>query len=191
MGQPADFLNGLDGADFIVGGHDGDQDGLVRNGLLHILYPHAAKLVHRQVSHLKALLFQPGAGMQHRVMLDGAGDDVVALIPSGEGRALDGPVVALGAAGSEVDFLGLGADGPSHLPAGGIHGAAGVAAGGVDAGGVAEALGKVGQHGLQHFGRNGGGCRVVKINSVHGHDSFVWVGTPKLSCSSMSRREMD
>ena len=35
------------------------------------------------------------------------GDDVVALLPVGEGRALDGPVIAFRTAGGKVDFGGL------------------------------------------------------------------------------------
>ena len=71
---------------------------------------HQPELVHRQVGDLEALLFQLLAGVQHGVVLDLRGDDVVALIPAGVGRAADGPIVALGAAAGEVDLRTLRAD---------------------------------------------------------------------------------
>ena len=106
--------------------------------------------------------------MQHRVMLNGGGDDVVALVPLGKGCALDGPVVALAAPGGEVNLRGLRADGLCHLLAGCVHGPAGVPAGGVDAGGVAVDFAEIGKHGLEHFRRYGGGGGVVHIDAIHG-----------------------
>ncbi len=36
LGDLADFLNGLDGADFVVAVHDGHQDGIIPDGISHI-----------------------------------------------------------------------------------------------------------------------------------------------------------
>jgi hypothetical protein len=59
--------------------------------------------VHRQIGHSNPA-FKRGAGMQHRMMLNGAGNDVLPF-PQRQRRALDGPVVAFAAAGGELDFV--------------------------------------------------------------------------------------
>ena len=61
---------GLIDANFVVGVHDGDQDGGRPDGLAHILGIDAAVLLHRQVGDFKAVLFQALAGVQHGLVLD-------------------------------------------------------------------------------------------------------------------------
>ena len=46
-----------------------------------------ADLVHGHIGDFKPLLFQPFAGVQDGVVLDGGGDDVVALLAVSKGRA--------------------------------------------------------------------------------------------------------
>ena len=108
VGDLRQLLDGLDRADLVVRRHDGDQRGVVPDGLFQVLRIHDAELVHWQICDLEALLLQLRAGMQQRVVLDLAGDDVVALFPVGEGRALDSPVIAFRAAGGEINLGGLG-----------------------------------------------------------------------------------
>ena len=65
----------------------------------HLVHMDQAHGVHWQIGHLKALLLQGLAGVQHGVMLKNCGDQVLfALLSHGVGNALDGPVVRLGTA---------------------------------------------------------------------------------------------
>ena len=107
--------DGLDGADLVVGGHDGHQRGVRADGCVQLLGGHKAVLVHRQVGHLEALLLQLRAGVQDGVVLDGGCDDVAALLQVLIGRAAHRPVVGLGAAAGEVDLVHVGVDGLGHL----------------------------------------------------------------------------
>ncbi|MPN49149.1 hypothetical protein SDC9_196763 [bioreactor metagenome] len=103
--EGADFRDGLNGADFVVGCHDRNQNGIVADGFANLRSRDKAFFVHRQVRHFKTLLFQPLAGMQNGMMLDGGGDDMVALLPILERDALYGKVVRFGSAPREIHFI--------------------------------------------------------------------------------------
>ena len=166
-GDRADLGDGLDRADLVVGGHDGDERGFGRNGLFHVGGAHLAVFVYGQVGHLEALALELLTGVQDGVVLDRAGNDVVALRLERIGAAAHGPVIGLGAAAGEVDLVGFGVQRGGHLGAGLVEQAARVAAKGVDARGVAVHSGQAGHHGLQH-GLGDAGCGgVVHINAVH------------------------
>ena len=94
---------------------------------------------------------------------------VLALALHGAGSALNGPVVAFGAAAGEVDFPWLGPQAAGHRGPGLLQGALGLLAQSIKAGGVAVYFFIEGEHGLQHLGGNGGGGGVVRVNlPVHG-----------------------
>ena len=136
--------------------HDGDQDGVGPDGLAHVLGIDQTAAVHRHPGDLVAALLQILHGLEHRVVLDGGGDEVLALLLLGVGRAQDGPVVGLGAAAGEVDLVGLGADGAGDGLPGLLHGAGRAESQAVDGGGVAVLLGEPGEHGLPPLpGRSG------------------------------------
>ena len=79
------------------------------------------------------------------------GDDVVALVLVELDDALDRQVVRLGGAAGEDDVLRLGADQAGDLLAAGVDGLLGLPAEAVGAArGVAEVLGEVRQHRLEH-----------------------------------------
>jgi len=69
-------------------------------------------LLHGQIGHAKAELLQMLAGVEHRLVFGGRGDDVVALLAIHLGHALDGEVVAFGGARCEDDLFGGRADQP-------------------------------------------------------------------------------
>ena len=83
----ASSANRLDGADLVVGEHDGGQDGVRADGRLEVLNAHEPVLVHGQVGHFEALALQRLAGVKHRVVLDGARDKVAPLGGVGPGEA--------------------------------------------------------------------------------------------------------
>lgn len=69
----ADFTNlrdGLDGADLVIGIHDGDKAGLIGDGGLELFRDDDAVFMHVEVRDLKALFFERCAGVQHRVVLE-------------------------------------------------------------------------------------------------------------------------
>ena len=110
------------------------------------------------------------------MVLDGGGDDVTGLLPL-QGhelhRALQGPVVRLGAAGGEVDLLRPGVEAGGQIGPGLLQVGLGLLAEAVKAGGVAVFLGKVWLHGPQGGMAQRGGGRMVGVDPVcHGSCSF-------------------
>ena len=101
----ADFRDRLQDADFVVGGHDRDQDGLVVHGALQVVEIDQAILLHRQIGHAVAEFLEMLAGVEHGLVFGDRGDDVVALLAVHFRDALDGEVVALGGAGGEDDLF--------------------------------------------------------------------------------------
>ncbi len=68
----SNLLDRVDRPDFVIGEHDGDEDGLVGDRVPDVLRLHHAELVDRQVGDLHAALgFQRFGRVQHRAMLGG------------------------------------------------------------------------------------------------------------------------
>src|SRR5580693_2349217 len=161
----ADFRDGLHYSDFVVRGHDGDQDGFVIHGALEFFKIDQAIFLNGQVSHAVAVFLEALAGVEHGFVLGDRGDDVVALLTVHLGYAFDGEVVALGCARGEDDFLRGGADQFGNALARRFYAFfSGPAERVVAAGGVAEFFHEIGQHLLQHAGIHGRGGVVVHIN---------------------------
>ena len=108
--QPAvfsvpDLLDRLDGADLVVRCHDGDERGILGEFALELFEIHMAFLVHVQIGDAVAFLLQRLAGIQHRVMLDLGGDQVLAALGRrAVHKAADREVVRLRAAAGEDDL---------------------------------------------------------------------------------------
>ena len=158
--EGADLPDGLNGADLVVGKHNGHKGGVLPDSGGYVLKTDYAVLVHIQKRDLIALFFQLFQGVQHRVVLEFGGDQV--LFPfagAGLGGGDDGLVVSLAAAGGEVDLPGLGVQAGGNGGPGLGHGLGGLLGKAVQAGGVAVVFGKVGQHGVQRgLAYAGGGC---------------------------------
>ena len=171
FGNPADLPNRMQGADFVVGGHDGDQHGFVGDGVGHVIRADHAVLINRQIGDLGlARPFQGLTRVEHRLVFGHTRDDVVALVLIELGHALDGQIVGLCRTAGKDDFLGLGADGLGNLAAGGIDGLfSRPAKGMVAAGGIAKVFVEVRQHGLQHPWIHRSGGLVVHVDRLwHG-----------------------
>ena len=137
LGQLA---HGLDDAGLVVGEHDADELGIrprrcVRPSALSAHFDHSLRRA-RQKGDLDAALRQLLGGMQHGVVLDAAGDQVVA----GREHAEQRHVVALGAAGGEDHLGGAAVQQPGDRLARAVHGGARVLAALMDGAGVAELL---------------------------------------------------
>jgi hypothetical protein len=155
MAELADGLDGLDDADFVVGVHDGDEDGLVGafgdDGALEVFHVNEAVGLDGEVGDAEAGLLETLTGVEGGLVLGDLGDDVVAALLVHLGNTLDGEVGALGGAGGEDDLLGGATDEAGDLFAGLLDTLLGFPAEGVVArGGVAEDAGEVGHHGFEH-----------------------------------------
>ena len=110
LGNLADLRNGVDDPDFVVGIHDGDEDGGRLDGRLDILETDAAIARDREIAHLKTMLFQVLAGIQYGLVFDRLGDDVIALLTEHFRDALDHQVVGFRGAAGENDLFRGGVD---------------------------------------------------------------------------------
>ena len=111
---PADgteLADGLDGADLVVGKHDGHEGGILPDGFLQLFRIHQTVFMDVQQSDLIALFFQFVQGMQYGMVLELRGDDVLLpLLGTQSGAGQDGLVVGFAAAGGEEDLRGIGVD---------------------------------------------------------------------------------
>ena len=162
--QGSNFSDRLDGADFVVGEHDGHQGGVLPDGGGHVLHLYNAAFINGDQGDLKAFFGELVHGMKDSVVLDGGGDEVFFAFASTHlGGAGNGLIVRLAAAGGEVNLSGLGSDGFCHRLPGGLQCLLGLLPGGMEAGGIApEALHGV-QHGLLSSGAGLCGRGVVRI----------------------------
>ena len=105
-----DFLDVLNHADFVVRGHDRNQDRLVGDRVAQIVEIDEALVVDRQERDAEAFLLEMLAGIENRLVFGDARDDVIALFAIHPGHTLDGQVVGFGRAAREDDFAMIGAD---------------------------------------------------------------------------------
>ena len=67
----------LDGAQFVVGGHNAHQHRIRPNCPAHGIRRHTAHAVHREEGNLKPVIIRKiFTGMKHSVMFNGRGDDM-------------------------------------------------------------------------------------------------------------------
>ncbi len=101
-GELGDWLHG---ADLVVGVHDRHERRVVGDRFAQAIHRHDAADIHRQQRDLPAALGHRPHGVQHRLVLDSARNQVLSSRRlHGLGRAADGDVVGLGAAGGKDDF---------------------------------------------------------------------------------------
>ena len=116
MAQFANGWNFIDGSNFIVGPHDGNQNGVGSNFFGdHVNGDHAVG-GRLQIGDIKAFLLKSLAWIKHGLVFVKRGDNVAAasltfwIFGVHVGRALDGQVVAFSRATGENNFLGVGAN---------------------------------------------------------------------------------
>ena len=164
MADRADLRDGQDGADFVVGVHDGHQAGVRPDGVRHLLGGDGADGANRQQFHLEALFFQLLQGVENGVVFKSGGDDVLFALALADACGGDQSlIVRLAAAGGKGDLTGRTAQTFSHgLPCA-LQGFGGLLPQPVQAGGVAVMGLHVGQHGVDgraaHFCR----CSVIRV----------------------------
>ena len=170
-GNPADFSNRLQGTDFIIGSHNAHQHRIRPDSVFHIFNAHKSVFVHRQICYLIAQLLHVFTGMKHGMMLNRAGDDMLALLFQSLGSAADGPVIAFASAGCKINLTGFTVERSSHLLAGIFHCAAGVSSNAVYRAGIPEMFCKIRKHRIQHLRTGRRGCRIIHID----HSISQWL----------------
>ena len=106
----SDFLDVLNDADFVIRGHDRDQDRLVGDRVAKIVEIDKSLVVDRQKRDAATFLFQVLAGIENRLVFGDAGDDVIALFAIHPRHAFERQIVGFGRAAGEDDFPRIGAD---------------------------------------------------------------------------------
>ena len=110
VAELADFCDRLNHANFIIGKHDADQDGLVVDRPLEVFQVDQAIGLYRQIGYAVAILLQSLAGVEDGFVLGYLGNDVIAALAIHLRNALDGEVVTFRRAGGKNDLLGSRAD---------------------------------------------------------------------------------
>jgi len=101
------------------------------------------------------------------VVLDFRCDDVIALGAQLFESALQHPVVGLGAAAGEENFLGQGVQRGRHLSARLIYGGAALGREGIHGGRIPVKFREIRRHHFQYLWIGRRRCRVVEINVFH------------------------
>ena len=165
--QPPDQLGGLGHrqhrAQLVVHQYHGHQHRVRPQSGLQLLQGDIPLPVGAEVGHLIPLPLQLPAGLQHRGVLNGGGDDVAPTALSQLHRPPDGPVVPLGAAGGEEHLLRPAAQAGGHISAPAGHTVCRLTAQGIAGGGVAPPLCHGLHRRLDRLRADRGGGRIVKI----------------------------
>ena len=150
-GDLADLFHRLQHAGFIVGHHDGDQPGVRPQRPAHVVGIDLASAVHRNVGDFAARCFQMLARVQHGMMLDGRGDDML----SGFGETKNCQVVGFGATAGEHDLRSAASQQSGHRLARTLHRRPRLLSMMMDGRRVPKTLPEVGLHGLKDRGQDG------------------------------------
>ncbi len=167
--KPGDLRHGEHAAGLVVHQHDADHRRVLPQRLTHLSGGDMAGLIGLEIRHLTALLLQRAAGLQHGAVLHGGGDDMftrMAILPQG---GLNGPVVALRAAGGKVQLLGLAAHRTGDNGPIALHHLFRLLSHGVLGGGIAELLRQHAVHLVGNSLGHRGGGGVIQIN----HNGFL------------------
>ena len=183
VGDAGQLRDGLQGAGLGVGQHDADQGGVAGDGLLKVGWVDPAVVVHREDGEPEAVGFEAAAGLEHGGMFGGLGDDVVASVAVGPGRATDRQRVGVGSTRGEHDLVDVSAEQVCDLAAGMPNRLPGGLAVVVGARWVAEVHGQVGQRGFDDPWVDRGGGVVVEVDGA-----VAEPGVPRCGLGSHVRR---
>ena len=105
-GKCGNLLDWLERSHFIVGMHDGNEDGRAADLAGHFLRINPASGVRADITDLEPQGFQVMAWVQDGRVFDFRRDDVVSPVSQRMGHAFDHMVIGLGAARCENNFVG-------------------------------------------------------------------------------------
>ncbi len=180
--QSRDLGDRLNGPDLVVGEHDADEKRIGADGGRHGCRLDDPAAIDRHIGDLDSeVRTEIAGGAEHGAVLDGRGDQVPLTRP-GQGRTLEGQVVALGAAAGEHHLVRVAAEHAGHLGAGPGARVGGPSAERVEVRRIAEFAAQIGFHGLEHPRMHGGRRRVVEI------DRAIWCRHAGASISRLKSR---
>ena len=164
----ADLADRQDGANLVVGVHDGNQARILADGVFHLLRRHGTDGADGEQLDGEALFFELLERVQHGVVLECGRNDVLFALALAEARGGDdGLIVGLAAAGGEVDLARGGVQALGDAVARAEQRLGRLLADGVQARGVAVDRFHIGEHGVDrcaaHLGRRG----VIRVNCRH------------------------
>ena len=108
--KPRNLADGEHTAGLVVHEHHGDERRVLTQRVRDLLRGDIPLTVGREIGDGIALLLQLTARLEHGAVLHGGGDDVLSDAAVLVGGKADGPVVALRAAGGEVQLVRLAAE---------------------------------------------------------------------------------
>src|SRR4029077_20163088 len=91
----ADLLKRLDGAEFVVGMHNGDENRSRADSIAQIVEIDQAIAVYGEIGNANTLFFKSLTGVEHCFVFDGGGDDVLGGGRRGVDHAEDCVIVRL------------------------------------------------------------------------------------------------
>ena len=150
-----DLGDRLECADLVVTQHHGHERRSLGDGPLDVVGVDPAVAVDRQLHDLEAELLEVPERVADGVVLDGGGDDAMAVGLRRPGDPLEGEVVGLGATAREDKLARLCVQTGGHPLVRLVERGAGGAAEAVRGRRVAEVLGQVRQHRFETSGRTG------------------------------------
>ena len=167
-GEFSDLRERLNGAEFVVGVHDGDKSGVRTNRFFDLVDGDDAIAADGEIGDSNAFFFEGLASVQNGFVFNIGGNDVLGGSCSGANDAEDGVIVRFGTAAGEDNFLGAGAEERGDLIAGSFDGGASTLADGVDGGGIAELRGEIGKHRVENGWFDGCGGVEIEVDAIHG-----------------------
>lgn len=172
--QCADFFDGVERANFIVGEHKGDQNRIRANGLFHLLDGDQAITARHQVSDFKSLALQRAARIDDSFVLDFRRDDVLTALFIKMRNALDGEVVRFGSTRCKNDFFARSADQRTNLIASNLYSLFSLPTETVAAAGcITKDRRQIGHHRIEYPRIERCGCMVVEVNRCFDHISIL------------------
>ncbi len=188
LDRRADGADRMHRADLVVRQHQRDHDRVRLHRRHDLLRRNQPLFVDGQIGHFAALLLEPLAGIERRLVLGLPGDEVVALLGVELGRALERQVDRLGRARGPDDLFGRRADQRRHLLARQLDRLLRFPAKDVVARRrVAEVLAEIGQHGVEDA-RIDRRRRVVvhEDRYFYGHHHPLWMPATRIGCAPAS-----
>ena len=163
--DPADLRDGMNRADFVVRQHDRNQNGLIRDGVPHVVRIDPAGFIDGQIRDLDTFFLQRLRRIDHRAVFGRRGDDVITFLLIHLDHAFQRQVIGLGSSAREHDLLGVGVNEIGNVFARLVHALFGFPTEGmVPARGIAELFGEIREHRIHHARVAGRGRMVVHIN---------------------------
>ena len=170
----ADLGDRQNGADLVVGVHDGHETGVRAKGALYLLRRDRADGADGQKLDLESLFFKLFERVQHGVMLKSRRNDVLFALARAETRGRENRlIVGLAAAGGEVDLTRRGIQARCDALARILQRLGRLLPDGVQARGVAVDRFHIRQHRVDGRAAHLRGGGVVCVNSCHRYRSFA------------------